>query len=79
VLLAARCAVQTCLPCSRPNPRRHYAVGGQAEVAITIPYAFGVIWLILKFVNMFVPVRVSLEEELQGLDEVEHGEVAYAI
>jgi Amt family ammonium transporter len=48
-------------------------------VAITIPYAFGVTWLILKFVNMFVPVRVSLEEELQGLDEVEHGEVAYAI
>jgi Amt family ammonium transporter len=50
-----------------------------ASVAITIAYSFGVTWLILKFVNIFVPVRVSLEEELRGLDEVEHGEAAYAI
>jgi ammonium transporter, Amt family len=47
-------------------------------VAITIAYSFGVTWLILKVVNVFVPVRVSLEEERLGLDEVEHGEIAYA-
>jgi Amt family ammonium transporter len=50
-----------------------------AGTAITIAYSFGVTWLILKFVNIFVPVRVSVEEELLGLDEVEHGEIAYAI
>jgi ammonium transporter, Amt family len=49
-----------------------------AGAAITIVYSFAVTWLILKFVNIFVPVRVSAEEELAGLDEGEHGEIAYA-
>lgn len=49
-----------------------------AGAAITIAYSFGITWLILKFVNIFVPVRVSAEEELDGLDEAEHGEIAYA-
>ena len=49
-----------------------------AGMAITIAYSFAVTWLILKFVNLFVAVRVSPEVELMGLDEFEHGEVAYA-
>ena len=49
-----------------------------AGAAITIVYSFAVTWLILKFVNIFVQVRVSPEEELLGLDEMEHGEMAYA-
>jgi ammonium transporter, Amt family len=47
-----------------------------AGVAITVAYSFGVTWVILKFVNIFVAVRVSPEEERLGLDEMEHGEIA---
>jgi Amt family ammonium transporter len=49
-----------------------------AGAAITIVYAFWVTWFLLKFVNLFVPVRVSPEFELLGLDETVHGEIAYA-
>jgi Amt family ammonium transporter len=34
---------------------------------------------ILKFVNLFVPLRVQEEEELLGLDISQHGEPAYAL
>ena len=36
-------------------------------------------FLILKFVNLFVPLRVQEEEELLGLDISQHGEPAYAL
>jgi len=42
-------------------------------------YAFGMTWLILKVVDRFMPVRVSEEEELEGLDEAIHKEEAYHI
>lgn len=40
-------------------------------------YAFGVTYLILKVVNRFVPVRVTKDEELNGLDISLHKESAY--
>jgi Amt family ammonium transporter len=46
-------------------------------VLIAAVYAFVVTYLILKAINVFVPVRVSAEIEAQGLDESLHGEPAY--
>jgi Amt family ammonium transporter len=46
---------------------------------ITIVYAFGVTWLILKVINRFVPVRVPDAVEINGLDEGEFGEDAYTL
>jgi len=40
-------------------------------------YAFGVTYLILKVVNIFIPVRVTEDEELNGLDISLHKENAY--
>jgi len=40
-------------------------------------YAFGVTYLILKVVNRFMPVRVTKDEEINGLDISLHKEVAY--
>ena len=46
---------------------------------ITIVYSFGVTWLIMKFVNLFMPIRVPDEVEIKGLDEGEFGEEAYTL
>jgi len=46
---------------------------------ITIVYAFGVTWLILKVQNHFTPIRVPDEVEVKGLDEGEFGEEAYTL
>lgn len=46
---------------------------------VTIIYAFGLTWLILKILNRFVPVRVPDEVEVKGLDEGEFGEDAYTL
>lgn len=48
-------------------------------VAFTSIYAFVVTMLILKAVDMFVPVRVSKEDEMAGLDNSIHKENAYII
>lgn len=34
-------------------------------------------YAILKFISLFIPLRVSSDEESQGLDQAEHGEAAY--
>ncbi|HCN78093.1 MAG TPA: ammonia channel protein, partial [Verrucomicrobiales bacterium] len=34
-------------------------------------------WLILKVISLFMPLRVTAEQERQGLDLAEHGESAY--
>ena len=47
-------------------------------VLIAAVYAFVVTYGLLKAINVFMPVRVSKEVELQGLDEVLHGEAAYS-
>jgi Amt family ammonium transporter len=39
--------------------------------------AAGLTWLILKGIARFVPLRVTEEEEVVGLDVTVHGEVAY--
>jgi Amt family ammonium transporter len=57
----------------------HFFLIQLAGVGITITYSLAVTWLILKFVNLFVRVRVSPEIEMLGLDEGELGEIAYAI
>lgn len=42
-------------------------------------YAFGITYLIMKVVNKFIPVRVTEEEEKNGLDISIHNEEAYYI
>lgn len=46
-------------------------------VVITGGYAFIVTFLLLKIINVFVPVRVSPDQELAGLDNTIHKETAY--
>lgn len=50
-----------------------------AGVLIASVYAFIVTYLILKVTNHFVPVRVTPDEEKEGLDVSIHKEVAYHI
>jgi len=46
-------------------------------VVVVAAYAFFGSYLLLKLINMFSPLRVSPEEEDQGLDLSQHGEEAY--
>lgn len=48
-----------------------------AAVAGSSIYAFGASYAMLWIINKFTPVKVSLEEEENGLDEALHGETAY--
>ncbi|MFN8252922.1 MAG: ammonium transporter [Ferruginibacter sp.] len=41
---------------------------------IVVAYSFVVSFLIFKFINFLLPIRVSQEEELLGLDETQHAE-----
>ncbi|WP_407177789.1 ammonium transporter [Bradyrhizobium sp. STM 3562] len=43
-------------------------------VAVTLTWCSGVTYVILKLVSVFVPLRVSREHELEGLDISQHGE-----
>jgi len=43
-------------------------------VAVTLAWAGGVTFLLLKLVGAFTPLRVSREHELEGLDITQHGE-----
>lgn len=47
-------------------------------VGIVATYSFVLSYLLLKFVNVFMPIRVPENEEKQGLD-VELGEEAYRL
>jgi len=46
-------------------------------VIATIVYTAILTWGILKVVEMFVGLRVSQEEEMQGLDITQHEERGY--
>jgi len=46
-------------------------------VVVTGIYSFVVTYGILRLVNVFAPVRVAPEVEVQGLDQELHGEAAY--
>jgi Amt family ammonium transporter len=50
-------------------------------VATVVAVAFSAVatFVILKVVNLIVPVRVEEDEEVLGLDSSQHGEVAYQI
>jgi Amt family ammonium transporter len=43
-------------------------------VVVTFVWAAGVSFILLKLVALFVPLRVSREHELEGLDISQHGE-----
>jgi len=42
--------------------------------AVTLAWSGGVTYALLKLVSVFVPLRVSLQQELEGLDISQHGE-----
>jgi Amt family ammonium transporter len=48
-----------------------------AAVGATIAYAVVVTWILLKAVDLSVGLRVTAEEEEQGLDWTQHGETGY--
>src|SRR5882762_6951227 len=43
-------------------------------MAIAVGYSFAASWIIFKFINFIVPIRVSNEEEAEGLDASQHDE-----
>ena len=43
-------------------------------IAATLVWSGGVTYVLLKLVGVFVPLRVSLQQELEGLDISQHGE-----
>lgn len=43
-------------------------------VAVTIVWSGGMTWLLLKVISFMVPLRVSQQQELEGLDITQHGE-----
>jgi Amt family ammonium transporter len=43
-------------------------------VAVTLVWSAGVTYVLLKVVGLFVPLRVSKEHEMEGLDLTQHGE-----
>ena len=43
-------------------------------VAVTLVWSGGVTFILLKLVGAFVPLRVSQQQELEGLDITQHGE-----
>ena len=47
------------------------------SVLVVAAYSFFGSYLLLKIINVFSPLRVSSEEEEQGLDITQHGEEAY--
>ena len=47
------------------------------SIAITIIFAGGMTFLIIKVMKMFMDIRVEKTEEADGLDIAEHGESAY--
>ena len=43
-------------------------------VAVTLLWSGGMTFVLLKLVGVFVPLRVSLQQEMEGLDISQHGE-----
>jgi Amt family ammonium transporter len=43
-------------------------------VAVTLVWSGGVTWALLRLVGVFVPLRVSRQAEIEGLDITQHGE-----
>lgn len=47
------------------------------SILITLLFAGLVSFIIIKIINVFMPIRVSERDEIQGLDVTEHDETAY--
>jgi Amt family ammonium transporter len=45
-------------------------------LCIVAVYAFGGSWMLYKITDMIIPLRVTPEQEIIGLDESQHGETA---
>src|SRR5689334_16828056 len=43
-------------------------------VGVTIVWAGGITWVLLKVIDLFSPLRVSQQNEIEGLDISQHGE-----
>ena len=43
-------------------------------IAATLVWSGGITFVLLKLVGVFAPLRVSLQQELEGLDISQHGE-----
>jgi Amt family ammonium transporter len=43
-------------------------------MVLAVAYSFVVSWLIFKFINFIIPIRVSAVEEEAGLDASQHNE-----
>jgi len=43
-------------------------------VAVTLGWSVVVTYVLLKLVGLFVPIRLSMQQELEGLDISQHGE-----
>ena len=54
------------------NPR--LALTQLYGVAVTLGWSVVVTYALLKLVGLFVPIRVSMQQELEGLDISQHGE-----
>ena len=48
-------------------------------IGVVAAFAFFGSFFLLKVINFVTPIRVSAEEEEEGLDESQHGEEAYNI
>jgi len=57
-----------------------YHLGVQTlAVVVVCVWSFVGSWLILKFLDAYMPLRASADEEVAGLDIADHGEAAYGL
>jgi len=61
------------LLCGNITPLVHQGIG----VVVVAVYAFVVSWVLLKIIHGVMGLRVSVENEVMGLDYAEHSETAY--
>jgi Amt family ammonium transporter len=43
-------------------------------IAVTLVWSAGVTYALLRLVGIFLPLRVSRQQEMEGLDITQHGE-----
>lgn len=49
------------------------------DIIVTIIFAGGMSWIILKVLNAVMGLRLNDEEEMIGLDQTQHGETGYSL
>ena len=77
-----QCGFQRCsgnpLPVGLVDGHGAQVVNQLLAIGITIALAVGGTLILLKIVDLLIGVRVSEEDEIQGLDLAQHGEDAYS-